>query len=739
MNKTLLRSVVTGLLLLLATGSSMAQGCPNDNVLVAGNLTPPGVSLSTTQTMAAGQYMLAYVEFGAQYTLTTCSLAGWDTQITVFEDVSGNYVAYNDDFCGLQTSLTFTSNICGYVRVILDQYFCNASGLTCDVMMTQNTAGAAPTLTAAPDQSACYGNPDTIGIPGNGSGGMPPYAYSWMPLSNLSTPTAASSTVTTVTATTVYTLTLTDANGCTASDVVQVSVQAAAPVALGNDTTVCTTSYVLDAGNPGSSYLWNTGAGTQQITITQSGTYSVSVQFPSGCINSDAITVTINNPPTYSLGADTSSCGNNVVIDGGSGYTSYTWSTGGTSQTETITSSDTISIVVTDANGCTMTDTIGITLNPAPLVNLGPDIVQCGGSALLDAGNPGSLYFWSNSTSSQTTSVSTTGTYYVDVLTQAGCASSDTVNVTINYQPVQSLGPDTSICLASVVLDAGNPGSTYLWSNSMTTQTVTVGSGTYSVLITDSAGCSIMDTITVTTNTPPNVVASADTAICPGGTANLSATGALTYLWSNNATSNPTGVNPTTNTSYYVTGTDANGCQASDVVIVTILNPATASFTHTVAMATAYFTNTSTGAFSYSWNFDDGSPLDNSANPAHTYTVNGVYTVTLTVTGPCGTVTYTQTITISDVGVGDNDLENSLIIYPNPNGGEFTVSFNFAEAKDVTITLTDVAGREITRMQEYNLLTFTRELGSEGLANGIYFVSITTADGTVTRRISVQK
>lgn len=738
MNKLILGSVLTAFLLLTGAQSLNAQ-CANDNVLVAGNLTPPGVSMSTTQTFNAGEYMLAYVEFGAQYTITTCSLGSYDTQITVYEDVSGNFVVYNDDFCGLQTSVTFTSNICGYVRVCLDQYYCSNSGLSSGVMMTQNTAGAAPTLTAAPDQSTCYGNADTIGIAGNGSGGMPPYAYSWMPLSNLSTPTAASSTVTSVTTTTVYTLTLTDANGCTVSDVVQVSVQAAAPVALGNDTTICGTSFVLDAGNPGSSYLWNTGAGTQQITVTQSGTYSVAVQFPSGCINSDAITITINNPPPFSLGADTSSCGNNIVIDGGSGYTSYTWSTGGTSQMETVTASDTISVVVTDAGGCTMTDTIGITLNPSPLVNLGPDIVQCGGSATLDAGNPGSLFFWSNSTSSQTTSVSTSGTYYVDVLTQAGCASSDTVDVTINFQPVQSLGPDTSICLATVTLDAGNPGSTYLWSNSMTSQTITVNSGTFTVLITDPAGCSVMDTITVTTNTPPNVVASADTAICPGGTANLSASGALTYLWSNNATSNPTGVNPTSNTSYYVTGTDANGCQASDVVIVTILTPATALFTANVVGATAFFTNQSTGAFSYSWNFDDGSPIEISANPSHTYTVNGVYTVTLTVTGPCGTVTYTQTITITDVSVADNDLENSLSIYPNPNGGEFTVSFNFSEAKDVTIILSDVSGREITKLQEYNVNAFTRELGSESLANGIYFVTVATADGVVTRKISVQK
>jgi hypothetical protein len=738
MNKLILSSVLSAFLLLASAQTLNAQ-CPNDNVLVAGNLTPPGVSMSTTQTYNAGQYMLAYVEFGASYTLTTCALVSWDSQITVYEDVSGNYVAYNDDFCGLQTNLSFTANICGYVRILLDQYPCQATGTVGSVMMTQDTPGAGPTLTAAPDQSACYGTADTIGLVNNGTGGFPPYTYSWLPTTNLSAPTASQTPVTSVTTTTVYTLTLTDQSGCTASDEVQVSVLAAPPVTLGNDTTVCGTSFTIDAGNPGSSYLWNTGAGTQQLTVTQSGTYSVAVQFPSGCINTDQIVVTINTPPAYSLGSDTNSCGNNVVVDAGGGFLTYLWSTGGTSQTETITASDTISVTVTDVNGCSMTDSIEVVLNPAPLVNLGPDIVQCGGSVTLDAGNPGALFFWSNSTSSQTTNASTTGTYYVNVLTQAGCSGSDTVNVAINYQPVPSLGPDTTICLSTIILDAGNPGSTYLWSNAQTTQTVTVTSGTYLVTVTDPAGCSVNDTIVVTTNVPPNVVASNDTAICPGGTANLSASGALSYLWSNNATSNPTGVSPNTNTSYYVTGTDANGCQASDVVIVSILTPATALFTHTVSMATAYFTNQSTGALTYSWNFDDGSPLNNTSNPSHTYTVNGVYTVTLTVTGPCGTQTYTQTITISDVGMEDNELENTLSIYPNPNNGEFTVSFEFAEAKDVTIRLSDVSGREISTLQKDGVRTFNGQLGDASLANGMYFVTITTADGIVTRRISVQK
>lgn len=742
MGKFLLRiSILLVFTLVLDTG--VKAQCANDNTLTAGNLTPPGVSQTSTVNYTAGQYALAYVEAGANYTATTCGASSWDTQLTVYNDATGAFIAYNDDNCsvyGLNSTVSFTPTFCGYVRVLLDQYFCSASSSSTDVSLTMNTLGTGnPSLTAAPDDQECAGNSANIGISGNGTGGLPPYSYTWLPATNLSSTTTANTTVTTVTTTTIYTLTITDQNGCMDMDTVQVSVLPAPPVNLGPDTVVCGTSFTLDAGNPGSSYLWSTGAGTQTLNITQSGSYSVAVQFPSGCVNQDQVNVTMNTPPPYTLGPDTASCGTGITIDAGSGYVSYAWSTGSTTQTENVSSSDTISVTVVDNNGCTLTDTIGITLNPAPAVNLGPDTTQCGGAVTLDAGNPGALYFWSNNTSTQTTAVSSSGTYFVNVLTQAGCSGSDTIAVTINYQPVVNLGPDTSICLASVILDAGNPGSTYNWSNGPSTQTVTVGSGTYSVLVTDPSGCSDVDTISVTANVPPVVTVSNDTAICAGGTATLVANGGVSYLWSNNMTTQSIMVSPTVNTSYYVTGTDVNGCQASDVVVVTLLPSANAQFTYTMSGVTANFTNQSSGAFTYSWNFGDASPLNNTANPSHTYTANGTYTVTLTVTSACGTDTYTQVITITDVGVQDNDLANTLSIYPNPNDGNFTVRFEFSEAKDVTVSLTDVSGRVITSIEKTNILSFNEDLGSNALANGVYFVNITTTEGVVTRKIVVQK
>jgi PKD repeat protein len=121
------------------------------------------------------------------------------------------------------------------------------------------------------------------------------------------------------------------------------------------------------------------------------------------------------------------------------------------------------------------------------------------------------------------------------------------------------------------------------------------------------------------------------------------------------------------------------------------------------------------------------------------YTQNGVYTVTLTVTGPCGTSTYTQTITITQVGIVDADLANTLSIYPNPNDGVFTVSFEFTNAKDVRVDLTDVTGRIISSEERYGVTSYRNEVGSTDLSNGVYFVRITTVDGSAVQKIVVQR
>lgn len=81
----------------------------------------------------------------------------------------------------------------------------------------------------------------------------------------------------------------------TVTDTIQINISSPPVVMLGNDTSIIQgSSLTLNAGNPGATYLWNTGATTQTITVTTGGTYSVIVTTSGGCTGTDTIVVNIN-------------------------------------------------------------------------------------------------------------------------------------------------------------------------------------------------------------------------------------------------------------------------------------------------------------------------------------------------------------------------------------------------------------------------------------------------------------
>jgi hypothetical protein len=265
-----------------------------------------------------------------------------------------------------------------------------------------------------------------------------------------------------------YALVALDTNGCSLSDAISVSTASLPVVALGSDVTQCGGSVTLDAGNAGNNYLWNTTATTQTISANSTGTYSVSVtDAVTGCVGTDAIDVTINPNPTVALGMDVTQCEGTVTLDAGNAGANFSWSTTESTQTITVSATGTYSVTVTDAvTACSSTDAIDVTINANPVVALGSDITQCGGSVNLDASNAGANYSWSTAETSQVITVSSTGTYSVTVTDAVtGCAGTDMIDVTINTVPTVTfaLSVDT-VCSAdnAFVLTGGSPaGGTY--------------------------------------------------------------------------------------------------------------------------------------------------------------------------------------------------------------------------------------------------------------------------------------
>ena len=373
------------------------------------------------------------------------------------------------------------------------------------------------------------------------------------------------------------TVSVTPSNSCGSSAAANlaVTVNAAPVVNLGPNQTQCGGNVSLNAGNPGSTYLWSNSATTQTINVSLTGTYSVVVTNSSGCTGSGTVNVTINTPPTVNLGPDVTQCGGTVNLNAGNAV-SYAWSNSATTSSISVSSTGTYSVVVTAGNGCTASDAVNVTINTPPTVNLGPDQTQCGGTVTLDAQNAGSTYAWSESSTTQTISVSSTGTYSVVVTDGNGCTGMDVINVTINTPPTVNLGPDQTQCGGTVTLDAQNAGSTYAWSESSTTQTISVSSsGTYSVVVTDGNGCTGTDAVDVTINTPPTVTLNMPgTFACinwPAYALSGGSPGGGTYSGPGVSAGNfdPTAAGQGTWTIQY-DYTDVNGCQGSATQNITV-------------------------------------------------------------------------------------------------------------------------------------------------------------------------
>lgn len=135
-------------------------------------------------------------------------------------------------------------------------------------------------------------------------------------------------------------------------------------VDLGPNQTVCGGSTVtLDAGLAGATYNWSTGETSQQITVSQSGAYTVTVT-NAGCTATDDVTITINPPLVVDFGiTDSTICplnGENILLDAGTAA-SYNWAPiSDTTQTITVTAAGNYVVTVTDALGCTASKSIFI-------------------------------------------------------------------------------------------------------------------------------------------------------------------------------------------------------------------------------------------------------------------------------------------------------------------------------------------------------------------------------------------
>lgn len=329
----------------------------------------------------------------------------------------------------------------------------------------------------------------------------------------------------------------------------------------------------------------------------------------------------------------------------------------------------------------------------------------------------------------------------------------DTIQKIVSVFPIPTINVsgNQSICIGTSTGLTASGGVTYNWSPSTGLSSSTVSNPiatptsttTYTVTVTDANGCVGNNMINITVNPLPNINAGADQVICSGDGFTPNATGGVSYTWDNGANQGTT-IFPSTTTNYTVIGTDMNGCQGTDNLVV---NVSPAIFLSDVVTsvscnggADGTITITPSGGiapYTYSW----------MPNPATTQFINnliaGTYTVTVTdangcteqlnsvVTEPVPLVTTLIPADISCFGANDG------MINSNTNGGTLPYSYAWSNGSTTqnisglnagSYNLTVVDGNGCTTFES----TAINELLPDGEISGVInFQGAPISSGTV--------
>lgn len=436
--------------------------------------------------------------------------------------------------------------------------------------------------------------------PAGGDGG--PYSYAWVP--NVSLNDTALNLCAGI-----YTVTITDNSGCESVETIPVSnidgPTATATVIDASCNTACDGSATVSitGGTAPYTILWDDPSAQTDSTATGlcAGIYNATITDANGC--EFIVQVEVHEPTPISLSqvvATDATCAGGcdgsatIIPSGGTLPYTYSWSSGGTADTETGLCAGTYTVTITDANGCQAQQTV--TINEPAAITISTTAVDascfgiCDGEATAAAtgGAGGFTYQWNDPANTATDSVAAlcAGTYTVVVTDAVGCTDStdvtinqpDSIAVTITPTSVTCNGDCDGTAVAQVT--GGNAPYTYQWNDPNTTANDTVVdlcAGIYGLVVTDSLGCTTTASTVITEPLPLTLLDSAVNITCGGvcdGIAGVLATGGTapySYAWNDPTNATTPFVTNLCAGTYQVVVTDANNC--TDSVSITITEP----------------------------------------------------------------------------------------------------------------------------------------------------------------------
>lgn len=626
----------------------------------------------------------------------------------------------------------------------------------CTAIGNTVVSGSTPiTLSSSTTQAGCGQSNGSVTL--NASGGTSPYTFAWSngaTTQNLSNVAAGT-----------YTVTVTGTSGCTATTSATVTNSGGIALSVSSTTNVTcfggnngSITVSATGGNGVYTYAWSSGGGTATQSNLTAGTYTITVTDGNGCIATTTGLVTQPNQVVASVSTQTNvSCfgGSNgsatVSATGGSGSYTFNWNGGFAGATRTNLAAGTYTVSAVDNNGCNAA-TIQVTITQptqltATTTSINPGCTAANGSATVTAagGSTPYTYAWSNgATTAQATGL-VAGSYTVTVTDGSSCTAAASVTLTATTGPTVSTTSTPVSCgavgdgTATANVSGGSAPYTYAWSDAANqiSQTATnLTTGSYTVTVTDAAGCSITSTVTVTGLGPDVIVSQTNVTGCFGnnnGSISLNVSGGqapYNFSWSNSqSTQNLFTLAAGT---YTVTVTDNSGC--ASIKTVTITEPseiqANVQVTNTVqGQSTGTATVTATGGtppYSYAWS--------NGATGTSTTGLGaGSYTVAVTDANNC-VRTFNFTITVG-TDVADVEPEIGINIYPNPNSGKFLVTVYNNKGSETQIEVYNTLGQQIF-VSELKMSSINEfEVDLSHMPANTYFVKVVSGNETVVRKV----
>ncbi|RXJ45969.1 Ig-like domain-containing protein [Gelidibacter gilvus] len=522
----------------------------------------------------------------------------------------------------------------------------------------------------------------------------------------------------------------------------------------------------------GASYLWNTGATSQNLWInpTTSRNYTVTV-FDSTGNYSDTDEVNVTVLPVSAGNDITIKTGESIVLEASNAY-DYEWSTGEKTARATISPEETTTYRVWgNTNGYESSDTVTVTVEESGVSSSTKVVANGGGdqSVVLGVGtylraSGGASYLWNTGSTSQNLWINPTTSrkYSVTVFDSTGNYS-DTDEVFVTIVPV-SAGNDVTIKAGeSIVLEASNAYG-YEWSTGASTATVTVSpeeTTTYRVW-GNTNGYESSDTVRVTVD--ESVVTSSTKVVANGGGDQsvvlgvgtyLRASGGASYLWNTGATSQNLWINPTTSRKYTVTVFDNSGENSdTDEVYVTIV-PVSAGNNVTIKSGESVILGAS-NAYNFEWNTGENtasimvSPKKTTIyhvkGDTHGYESYDTVTVTVLSDQIASSRGGGGPIVMSNVN-SDNEIFNmshekldpeigSFLVYPNPTEGELNVKFK-GISELMKMNLYDLSGKSLFS-EDINFngqLNYTKILNLSNFEPGVYLLQIIDNNEIISKKI----